>query len=109
MNTLIIGTLKKFLVERGVLEEFCEAFTKGDYEASYVRIINSFTWADARKRQGNNIPWTHIDDMWSDLFRRSKFMNSNVSTEERHEIVQYLLRSNTNIMLKHISRIRDDI
>lgn len=111
MDKQIINVLKNFLIEKGILNEFCEAFNLGDFDIRYSSIINSFPWGEARKRQRNTIEWTTIDDEWNAIFFTSDFKgnNTDIPNEQRIIIVKELLCSNTNKLLRAISRIRDDL
>lgn len=113
MNEQVLYAFKEFLSEKGVLNEFCEAFLKSDCEIRYYKLIDSFNWGDARKRQNNNIPWTIIEDEWQDVFQSLGLglgiYTYNEISDYKADIARYLTESKTNKMLKHISRVRDNV
>lgn len=102
-----LTTLRDFLNEKGIMDEFCEAYlSKNGMECGSEtnRIINSFTWYLAQPRY---IDWHALHVEWGGISHKKKFKNVFVPSNNRESFIAQLRESKLLRLKRCVSALRD--
>lgn len=102
-----IQTLRTFLIEKEVMDEFCEAYlSKNGMECGSETnmIINSFTWHFVQSRR---IDWYALHVEWDGISRKKKFKNVVILPSNRQHLIAQLRESKLLKLKRYVNALRD--
>lgn len=104
----MIETLRKFLKDNNVFEEFCTAYLSDngmDSSSDTGTIIDSFTWSVANDDQRNDIPWGKLHGMWCNLHDDKRLPHYPIEDNERKAFIEELRGSKILKLKRYVNAL----